>query len=110
MPTNMGCYGYSQPTVFRPSNGYWYSLNQNTSSVVSYQWGQDGDVPVPADENAGCATDEVVFRPASGYWYLSAASFLPSSFQWGTLGDKPRFRRSFLIVSPPPNSGGPDLH
>ena len=111
MPTNMGCYGYSQPTVFRPSNGYWYSLNQNTSSVISYQWGQDGDVPVPADENTGCATDMVVFRPGDGHWYLYYHSGgLPGSFAWGTLGDKPRFRRSFLIVSPPPNSGGPDLH
>ena len=111
MPTNMGCYGYSQPTVFRPSNGYWYSLNQNTSSVISYQWGQDGDVPVPADENTGCATDMVVFRPGDGHWYLYYHSGgLPGSFAWGTLGDKPRFRRSFLIVSPPPNSGGPDQH
>jgi hypothetical protein len=108
MPTNFTTDAYSTPTVFRPSNGYWYYLNHVNNTMGACQWGQDGDVPVPGDENAGGITDAVVFRPENGYWYLSAAHYLPSSFQWGTLGDKPRFRRSFLIVSPPPTSGGPD--
>jgi hypothetical protein len=111
LPANFDLNGFSTLAVFRPSNGYWYSLNQGMNTFhYSQQWGQDGDVPVPADQNTNGVTDPTVFRPANGYWYLSMANYLPSSFQWGTLGDKPRFRNSFLLISPPPTSGGPDQH
>jgi hypothetical protein len=109
MPTNIYFMIYSTMTVFRPSNGFWYTLNQQTGDIRSGPWGQDGDVPVPADENAGGNTDVTVFRPENGYWYIvgSPSGGLPASFQWGQLGDQPRFRCSFLVVSPPPAGGSP---
>ena len=75
------------------------------------QYGQDGDVPVPRDENTGGLTNAAVYRPAAAaYWFVRNPFELPTVFQYGTLGDKPRYRRSFLVVSPPANNGGSEGH
>jgi hypothetical protein len=103
MPSNFASYS-SSVSVFRPSTGWWYALDPMGSDTYKIQWGQDGDVPVPGDENAGGLTDATVFRPATNAkWFLSYHTHLPGSFVYGTLGDKPRFHQSNLIVSPPPS-------
>jgi len=83
--------------VYRPSDGRWYSYNQNLgSSYVSAPWGAEYDHAVPNDWNAGNITDRAVFRPSDGKWYISGWAVVA----WGALEDKPRCRRSFAIVSP----------
>ena len=94
MPANYNASAYSTFTVYRPSNGYWYSYDVQTTATHSRQWGMVNDVPCPGDENIGGLTDNVVFRPINGYWYVWAASKLPSSFQWGIWGDKPPWQKS----------------
>ena len=110
MPANYNTSSYSTFTVYRPSNGYWYSYDVNTTNTHSRQWGLPYDVPCPGDENNGGLTDNAVFRPYNGYWYVWNAIVLPSSFQWGVWGDKPRYRRSFLVVTPPPSNSGQGDH
>ncbi|MGI8640275.1 MAG: PQQ-dependent sugar dehydrogenase [Pyrinomonadaceae bacterium] len=61
-------------TVFRPSNGVWYTLNSSDNSFRSRQFGQDGDVPTPADYDGDNITDIAVFRPSNGTWYYIRSS------------------------------------
>lgn len=105
MPGNFNTSSYSTLSVFRPSNGYWFSYNQAIGGSLVVQWGTDGDQPVPCDENTGGLSNYVVFRPDIGKWFIKNAVTFPSVLNWGTLGDKPRYRRSFLIVSPGYDSG-----
>jgi len=109
MPANFSSSAYHTLTVFRPSNGYWFTKNQETGgSLTPIQWGTDGDVPVASDCNAGSITDAAVFRPNIGTWFHRLANPYPTTLAFGTAGDKPRCRRSFLIVSPRPLNLGED--
>lgn len=56
-------------TVFRPSNGVWYSLH---GEIV--QWGTSGDKPVPADYDYDGKTDYAVYRPSTGTWWIRRSS------------------------------------
>lgn len=40
--------GKADFSVFRPSDGYWYTLRSTDGGVTYQQWGQSGDVPIPA--------------------------------------------------------------
>jgi hypothetical protein len=70
------------------------------------QFGQEGDHPVPCDVNDGGISDYVVFRPQNGAWFRLPAIITPAVVSWGTLGDKPRYRRAFFTVAP---KGDPDI-
>jgi hypothetical protein len=68
-------------SVFRPSDGTWYSrLSSNgQNSIVNF--GTNGDLPVPADYDGDGVTDYAVVRntPQGKYWYFLQSS--DNSFQ-----------------------------
>lgn len=72
--------GDTDISVFRPSNGNWYVLDQGSTS-----WGLSGDRPVPADYDGDGQTDIAVYRPSNGKWYLQGQT----PIRWGTVGDVP---------------------
>ncbi|MBS1797090.1 MAG: VCBS repeat-containing protein [Acidobacteria bacterium] len=79
-------------TVFRPSNGVWYSLDSSDNSFRAFQFGMSSDTPVPADYDGDGRTDYAVTRDAGGLktWYLRNS--FDGGFrivQWGLAGDKP---------------------
>ena len=68
----------------------------NPQSAVAYQWGRDGDIPVPADYDGDDRTDLGVWRPSTGTWYLRFSSTgyayaNARAIQWGNaaLNDRP---------------------
>ena len=40
------------------------------ATSVSFQWGLDGDVPVPGDYDGDGVTDLAVWRPSTGMWFI----------------------------------------
>ena len=81
--------GKSDFSVWRPSDGYWYTL-QSTNNVATYKkFGTDGDKPVPGDYDGDGKTDIAVFRPSDGTWYIQRSSdFGFVAQQWGLSTDK----------------------
>lgn len=78
----------NEVTVFRPSNGTWYTYENGP--LNARQWGANGDVPAPADYDGDGLTDLAVFRPSNGGWYiLQSATSTVISRAWGQTGDKP---------------------
>jgi hypothetical protein len=77
-------------TVFRPSNGTWYSRSSQNGAVTGFQWGSAGDVPVPADYDADGKSDLAVFRPSNGTWYVRySRTGASTGTQWGNGADIP---------------------
>jgi len=89
-------------TVFRPSTGMWYGKIPTSGQTwwSTNPWGTVGDHPVPCDFLVNGSSILNLFRPSEGIWYG-----VYSPVYWGTLGDKPRARRSFQIVAPQPSVG-----
>lgn len=90
--------GKADVTVFRPSNGVWYtvpSVAQNAVATTSsgFQWGTAGDIPQPADYDGDGRTDYAVFRPSTGTWFISNSNNgTYDSFDspvWGVSTDRP---------------------
>ena len=83
--------GYTDYTVFRPSNGYWYVRSSAVGSQISaVQWGTSGDQPVPADYDYDGITDTAIYRPSTGTWWIRRSSdntFFGVAF--GAAGDVP---------------------
>jgi FG-GAP-like repeat len=81
--------GKSDQTVFRASNGFWYTILSRTGSPTYTMWGSGADIPVPADYDGDGLTDYAIFRPSTGTWHIIFSS---SSFQlavpWGNAADK----------------------
>jgi hypothetical protein len=83
--------------VWRPntgvcsSNGCGWYVKQSSDGVTTYQadWGQSGDVVVPADYDGDGKTDKAVWRPSEGNWYIINSSGAPSVTGWGNSTDKP---------------------
>jgi glucose/arabinose dehydrogenase len=82
-------------SVFRPSNGFWYILNSSDNSFRAQQFGQNGDIPTPADYDGDNKTDISVFRRTQntndpGIWYyLRSSDNTFRAFQWGRAVDTP---------------------
>ncbi len=93
------CDGVDTPGLYRPSDGYVYLRNRNTSGVahVDFFFGNPGDVPVAGDfDGDGCDTVSV-FRPAESRFYIvnrlgaGGRGLGPAeqSFGFGAPGDVP---------------------
>ncbi len=84
--------GMADISVFRPSNGTWFTISShNPSNFIIQQWGASGDLVVPGDYDGDRKTDIAVFRPSNGAWYAIPSSNpgAPIIRQWGTQGDIP---------------------
>ena len=86
--------GTADITVYRPSNGTWFSLGSASgfTAGTGVPWGTAGDLPVPGDYDGDRKADVAVYRPSAGAWFLlkSTTGFTTSStYQWGTTGDTP---------------------
>lgn len=79
----------SDLSVYRPSNGTWYTLTTSPPSYKVTQFGEVGDKAAPGDYDGDGITDFAVFRPSNGTWYIrkSTGSFTVTPF--GQAGDIP---------------------
>jgi hypothetical protein len=76
-------------TVWRPSTGYWYSIDGAGGSATD-QWGAPTDLPVLGDFDGDGKSDFAVFRPSTGFWYIKRSSDQQiESHQWGAASDLP---------------------
>ena len=70
--------GKSDISVWRPGDGFWYTINSKDGSLQSHQWGAGyapyNDVPVAGDYDGDGKTDIAVWRPANGHWYIIRSS------------------------------------
>lgn len=69
-----------QLVTYRPSTREWWVYDH-----VRRVWGEEGDIPVPADYGSGAACP-AVFRPRNGTWYIEAHGVTK---EWGYGGDIP---------------------
>jgi hypothetical protein len=75
--------------VWRPSTGTWWILGGQFSQQFTFQWGADGDKPVPGDYDGDGKTDFSVFRAAANQWWIfHSSSNTYSSITYGTSGDR----------------------
>lgn len=78
-------------TVYRPSTGIWYSLDSSNGAFSAFQFGLNGDTPVPADYDGDGRTDYAVTRNTGGakIWYIrNSFNEDYTIVQWGLSGDK----------------------
>ena len=79
--------GAADLTVFRPTDGHWYTLKSTSGyrEWVGVALGQDGDIPVPGVWQATGQQERAVYRPATGQWLLEDGR----TFTLGAAGDVP---------------------
>lgn len=102
--------GKQDPTVYRPSTGYWYVAPSGGICPTGFtiaatfapnyygcqkQWGLTGDVPISGDFDADGKADPTVYRPSNHTWYISYSS-LATSGGWAT------------VLWPPPGTFPPE--
>jgi FG-GAP-like repeat len=84
---------FSQKTnisIFRPSNGVWYSLSANVDLIpFYYKFGLSGDTPVPSDYDGDGDSEYAVARNKNGQkvWYIDNGAS-SSAITWGLSSDK----------------------
>lgn len=62
--------GVSTFSVWRPSDGTWYTYNAYDDSYSYGSFGMSGDKPIPADYDGDGFTDYAVFRPSNSTVYI----------------------------------------
>ncbi len=74
-------------SIFRPSNGVWF-IAKSSGGFDIFQFGQNGDKPVPGDYDGDGKTDAAIFR--SGVWYrLRSSNGTFDAVNFGTPTDIP---------------------
>jgi hypothetical protein len=82
--------GLADISVYRPSNGTFYSLDSVTDNFRAFKWGLNGDKPMLNDYHNDGKTDYSVFRPATQVWYFSDSDDNSySNYKWGLASDIP---------------------
>jgi hypothetical protein len=82
--------GMADMTVYRPSDGNWYSVIGNTGQFRALHWGIGGDKPVPADYDYDGKTDYAIYRPSTGtWWILRSSDGGVTAMQFGIASDIP---------------------
>lgn len=79
-------------SVFRPSNGTWYSRSSETGEMKQMAFGATTDIPTPGDFDGDGTVDYAVYRPSIGTWYFAysdPSSPLFGGAQWGASTDIP---------------------
>ena len=80
----------SDISVFRPSEGNWYSRNSSNGVTQVTNWGVSTDKAVPGDYDGDGKTDYAVFRPSEGNWYiLNSFDGTYTIRNWGNSTDVP---------------------
>jgi len=85
--------GKTDPSVFRGSEGNWYT-NNSTTGFNAVHFGQAGDIVVPGDYDADGKADYAVFRAsdvsgAPDFYVLNSNGNTVSYFSLGSTGDIP---------------------
>ncbi len=84
----------STPGMFRPSNGYAYVSNRNTTAVATNEFffGIGGDIPLAGDWNADGKDTLGIYRPSENRFYGSNSlqtQFADFEFEFALPGSKP---------------------
>jgi hypothetical protein len=85
-------------TVFRPSNGTWYTIRSTDNTFFGIQFGQNGDEPVARDYDGDRRADYAVVRREGSTgnvpsgtmtWYIrNSSNGTFNAFQFGAATDK----------------------
>ena len=82
--------GKSDIAIWTPGNVTWQITYSSTGATHTQQFGDPGDIPVPADYDGDGKADIAVWRPSNGTWYVQRSSDgTMQSQQWGQQGDIP---------------------
>ncbi|MEO5860480.1 MAG: choice-of-anchor V domain-containing protein [Pyrinomonadaceae bacterium] len=81
--------GRSDVSVYRPSEGVWYSISSDQSGVQQVQFGLPGDIATPGDYDGDGITDRAIYRPSDGNWWILFSSGGYTAIHWGLTGDLP---------------------
>jgi hypothetical protein len=89
--------GKASFTVWRPSQGNWYSADAlgvtatyDTPHQSTTHWGLPSDLPLIGDFDGDGKSDIALYRPATGYWYIvQSSNGEVVSKQWGVSTDIP---------------------
>jgi hypothetical protein len=83
--------GERDVTVYRPSNGQWYTLRSSTNSTMYDVYslaGTSGDINVPGDYDGDGRTDPALYRPSTGVWsVLQSSTGTTVNYTLGNSGD-----------------------
>jgi hypothetical protein len=79
--------GKADVSIFRPSDGTFYSLDSGTNRMRAYRWGMNGDKPL-VSKGSTSQSYYSVFRQDTGAWYVTTVT-LDSyfAFLYGSSGD-----------------------